>query len=128
MSATQNTEAPTVIVTSLLNTLAVLYDRRRMATIAIDDQIAALQARRIELTGPLDTQIAEAEALVKANVLEIGVTIKAGDYTAVYAKGRTSWDARLLDGYAAAHPEILPFRHVGAPSVSIRPARRDSDG
>jgi hypothetical protein len=127
MSATQNTEAPTVIVTSLLNTLAVLYDRRRMATIAIDDQIAALQARRIELTGPLDTQIAEAEALVKANVLEIGVTIKAGDYTAVYTKGRESVDVRLFKGMLLAHPEYAPMLNVGQPSVSIRPARRDSE-
>ena len=39
---------------------------------------------------------------------------------AIYAAGRASWDTKALEGYAVAHPEILQFKKVGEPSVSIR--------
>ncbi|MCG3145996.1 MAG: hypothetical protein HONDAALG_03775 [Gammaproteobacteria bacterium] len=49
-----------------------------------------------------------------------GATVKGAALSAVYAKGRVSWDNKALEGYAVAHPELLAFRSEGAPSVSIR--------
>ena len=55
-----------------------------------------------------------------AGVFTIGATVKANGLMAVYNKGRVSWDSKLLDGYAVAHPEILAARKEGDPSVTIR--------
>lgn len=60
------------------------------------------------------------ETTVKELVLNAGVTVKGERLQAVYAKGRVSWDAKGLEGYATAVPEIIRFRTEGAPSVSIR--------
>lgn len=57
---------------------------------------------------------------IKAEVIQAGSTVKGSCLQAVYAKGRVSWDTKALDGYAAGHPEIAPFRKEGDPSVSIR--------
>ena len=68
---------------------------------------------------------AAADALtaeIKDEVVALGETVKGSCLMAVYAKGRVSWDDKALEGYAAAHPEIQPFRKVGNPSESIRKA------
>lgn len=85
----------------------------------IKAQLSAIDAEFDPLTEAVNSTIAVIEAEVKAGVLAVGESVK-GDYTAVYTKGRTSWDTKALDGYAAAHPEIEKFKTVGAPSVSIR--------
>lgn len=35
-------------------------------------------------------------------------------------KARVYWDAKALDGYAAAHPEILDFRTEKMPGLTVR--------
>ena len=68
----------------------------------------------------INKSIATLESEIKSDVLALGESVK-GDYLmAVYTKGRVSWDTKLLDGYATAHPEILQFKQIGNPSVSIR--------
>jgi hypothetical protein len=59
---------------------------------------------------------------IKTDVIQSGASVKGANLQAVFSKGRISWDTKALDGYAAAHPEIAPFRKEGAPSVSIRKA------
>ena len=85
----------------------------------IKAQLAAIDAEFNPIAEAITETVATIEADIKAAVLAIGESVK-GDYTAVYAKGRVSWDTKALDGYAAAHPEIEKFRTVGQPSVSIR--------
>ena len=73
-----------------------------------------------------DTQdrITALEVEIRADVLAGKASLK-GDtskWSAVWVKGRTSWDTKALDGYSAAHPEIERFRKVGEPSVTIRSA------
>lgn len=66
---------------------------------------------------------AEIETLtaeIKQEVITGGMTVKGSVIQAVYTKGRVTWDTKSLDGYAAAHPEIVQFRKVGDPSVAIR--------
>ena len=85
-------------------------------------QLAQLNAQRADDLASFDGAIAELTAEVKADVLAHGETVKGAHLMAVWVKGRTSWDSKRLDGYAAAHPEIETFRSVGEPSVTIRSA------
>ena len=58
--------------------------------------------------------------LIKEDVLEHGSTVKGEHIMAVWNKGRESWDNKALNGYAAAHPDVLQLRKKGKPSVTIR--------
>ena len=60
------------------------------------------------------------EADIKADVLKAGASVKGAHLQAVWSKPRVSWDTKALDGYSAAHPELLTFRKEGDPSISIR--------
>ena len=68
----------------------------------------------------LDTNIAALTADIKADVVQGGASVKGAHLQAVYAKGRVSWDSKMLDGLAIAIPEVAKARKEGAPSVSIR--------
>jgi len=57
---------------------------------------------------------------IQDKVAVLGETVAGLTKQAVYTKPRVSWDTKALDGYAAAHPEIVPFKTVGKASVSIR--------
>jgi len=57
---------------------------------------------------------------VSDEVIERAVTVKGKYLMAVYAKPRITWNTEALEGFVAAHPELLQFRKEGSPSVSIR--------
>jgi hypothetical protein len=82
--------------------------------------LADLDAEKATALEELSGGIASLEDEIKANVLANGATVKGAYLMAVYAKGRVSWDQKLLDGFALAHPEIAAARKVGDPSVSFR--------
>lgn len=86
----------------------------------IKKQIADIEAEFAEKSVTVNEKAAEAEAAVKAAILELGSSVKADFLHAVWVKGRVSWDTKSLDGYAVAHPELLGFRKEGDPSVTIR--------
>jgi hypothetical protein len=95
----------------LRNSTIPYYVREKLSEIDAEEQ-TALEAAQ---TG-IDTLTAE----VKAAVIAGAESIKGAHLHAVYAAGRVTWDGKRLDGYAAAHPEVMAFRKVGEPSVSIR--------
>lgn len=68
----------------------------------------------------LENEAAILLSVVKDGTLEAGETIRGDHLMAVYTKGRSSWDGKGLDGFAVAFPDILKFKKVGEPSVSIR--------
>ena len=78
----------------------------------IDDEME-LEVQKV------DTARHMLEVEIKQDVLRLGESV-SGEYAAVYNKGRISWNNEAMEGYAAAHPEVLQFRKVGKPSVSIR--------
>ena len=82
-------------------------------------KLAAIDAEFDPLVGAVNNTISAIESDIKIAVLAAGESIK-GVYTAVFSKGRITWNTKALDGYAAAHPEIERFRKIGNPSVSIR--------
>ena len=89
-------------------------------TAEIKAKIAEIKAEFEPRLEAIDTVTAGLEAEIKTDVITAGATIKSEHLQAVYTKGRITWDTKALDGYAAAHPEIQPFRKEGSPSVSIR--------
>jgi phage host-nuclease inhibitor protein Gam len=86
----------------------------------IKAKIAEIEAEFAPKLDAVAARKAELETAIKQVVIAEGVTVKGDYHQFVYAKGRVSWDTKALDGYAAAHPEILQFKIVGDPSVSVR--------
>lgn len=98
------------------------YDdlRNEILTPEILAQLAEIDAECQTTIGSLNDGMTQLEAEIKAEVIQAGASVKGANLQAVYNKGRVTWDTKALDGYAAGHPEIMPFRKVGDPSVSIR--------
>ncbi len=94
----------------------------RIMTPEIRDQLAEVDAEFDPKIAELNMTLSILEAQIKAQVLEAGRTIKGSLHSFTFSKPRISWDSKGLDGYAAAHPEILQFRKEGSPSVSVRKA------
>jgi len=86
----------------------------------IKAKIAEIEAEFEPKLTAVQERKAELETAIKQVVITEGATVKGDYHQFVYAKGRVSWDTKSLDGYAAAHPEILQFKVVGDPSVSVR--------
>lgn len=84
------------------------------------DQLAELDAEERSTLELQETALATLEAEIKAEVLTIGESVKSDHMTAVYNKGRVTWDSKGLEGYAVAHPEIVAFRKEGDPTISLR--------
>ena len=94
--------------------------RKNILTPEIQAQLAEIEAERAETMKSVAAGIETLREQIKAAVIANGSTVKGSMFQAVYVKGRDSWDTKALDGYAAAHPEIMPFRTTGNPSVTIR--------
>lgn len=73
---------------------------------------------------PLDEELKRLKAAIVSRVKVMGETVEHGNVKATYRGGytRVTWDGKALDGFAAAHPEILTFRKetTTSPSVSIK--------
>lgn len=65
-------------------------------------------------------QIKQTENNIKNAVLERKETFKINGVTAVYNKGRVSWDDKFLKGLATTIPAVLEGRSEGKPYVSIK--------
>ncbi len=83
------------------------------------DALAELEAEYQGKVSAVDSNIEKLKKEITAEVLQVGKSVKGLHLQAVWGKGRTSWDTGALDGYGAAHPEILQFKKVGEPSVTI---------
>ena len=92
----------------------------RVLTPEIKDLLAEIDAEFDPKIAELNQTKAILEAQIKEQVIIAGQTIKGSLHQFVFSKPRVSWDTKLLDGYAMAHPEILHFRKEGNPSVSVR--------
>lgn len=119
-------------IKEMLDQLAALRVQYDAATRELDTTVAtiytpeikalvkAVEAEFADRTRVMNVDIAVLEDQIKRAVITHGATVKGAALSAVYAKGRVSWDNKALEGYAVAHPELLAFRSEGAPSVSIR--------
>ena len=60
------------------------------------------------------------ESDIKTAVLAHGASVQSAGIQAVYISGRVSWNDDALLGYASTHAELMAFRTLGTPSVSLR--------
>ena len=86
----------------------------------IKAQLDEIEAEFTPVFANINTRNQELIDMIKAEVVAAGQTVSGEFHQAVYMKGRTSWGSKSLEGYAAAHPEILQFKTIGSPSVSIK--------
>lgn len=97
------------------------YEAKREEILkTIQAELEALAAEYDPLLASANDRATVLEAEIKSDVITHGLTVKASSLQAVYARGRISWDNKGLDNFAADHPEILKFRKMGEPSVSLR--------
>jgi hypothetical protein len=82
-------------------------------------KIADIDGEFVEQSAPAMDKIADLTNQVKSLVVSEGATVKGDNLMAVYTKGRTSWDGKMLDGMSKLIPQLEQARTVGAPSVSI---------
>jgi hypothetical protein len=114
-----------------LEALYELYARRDVLAMQKQDAIALamkpVQAQIDEINASyanaeqeVSNAIFDTEACVKNDALTVGATIKGSHLMVVWSKGRTSWDAKKLEGMALLIPAINEARKEGEPTVSIR--------
>ncbi len=60
------------------------------------------------------------EKQVKEEVIESGESLKGAFLHAIYAKGRVTWDGKMLEGMMSIIPGLKDARKEGEPSVSLR--------
>lgn len=85
----------------------------------LDDEI---KARTAEHIAPLQEQLDTIKAALASAVVTAGETVKTEYGRVEFVRGgeRVTWDAKALEGYAAAHPEILKFKSVKSVEPSAR--------
>lgn len=94
-------------------------EKRRAIEAVIQADLDALNAEYEPLLAVADAHEQNLTDDIKAAVLAHGQTVKGESLRATYSRGRVAWDGKLLNGYAAAHPEIKEFQTVGEPYVSM---------
>lgn len=94
--------------------------KRAEITAPVAMELADLDTEFQPVIDTVTEQCARLEEAVKTAVIKAGESVKGEWLHAIHMKGRESWNGKALTGYAAAHPEILAFRTVGDPTVSIR--------
>lgn len=104
-----------------IDALNLRYDAEKRTVLApVQKMLDQIESARAEETGELRARADDIEAAIRMEVAQRGESVKGASMSAVYVKGRTTWDGKRLSGYAAAHPEIEQFKNVGEPSVSIK--------
>ena len=86
----------------------------------IKAKLADIDAEFAEKSAAVVEKAAALEAEVRQAVLEYCASVKGTFLQCVWAKGKTTWDTKTLDGYALAHPEINVLRKVGEPTVRLQ--------
>ena len=69
---------------------------------------------------PLEAEIARLEGLLKEGVRTAGKTFFYKGIRVTFARGRVTFDNKALQEYSVANPDIIRFRKVGQPIVSLR--------
>ena len=90
---------------------------------SVQAELDALDEEFAPLLAAAEARIEALREEIKSDVLEYGASVRGTHVQAVYSRGRTTWDTRALDDYAAEHPEVNDFRREGSPSVSLRSVR-----
>jgi len=97
------------------------YEARRLEILkTVQEELDAVEAEFKPALDAATENAAVLEAEIKNDVLLRGESLRGSMVHAIYTRGRVSWDASAMNEYARDHPDVLPFRKEGQPSVSIR--------
>ena len=94
--------------------------RREAVMQRVQPELDALQAEYADRLATTGAEEARVELEARHAAVEYRASFKHAGVHAVYCRGRVSWDAKGLEGYAEAHPGVREFRRVGEPSISMR--------
>ena len=98
------------------------YEAKRNEVLKkVQAELDALETEYQPLLDAAEENAGVLEGEIKNDVLLNGKTVTTELYQAVYVRGRVGWDNEGINKYAEAHPEVLKFRKVGQPSVTLRP-------
>lgn len=86
----------------------------------IKTKLAEIDAEFEPMKEAMTDQIADLENKVRMAASYYGKTVKGQYLTAVWSKGRTSWDDKKLEGLMILLPQLSECRKIGSPSISIR--------
>lgn len=86
----------------------------------VQAELDALASEYQPILDSAEENISTLENEIKTDVLLHGESVASGRYRATFTRGRTSWDTKGMEQYAAAHPEVLKFRKQGQPIVTLR--------
>lgn len=91
-------------------------------TAAARDLRDQIEVERLTHIQPLQAQLDALEAQIGAMICDLAQSAKTDAATVSYVKAsiRTTWDGAQLNGFAAAHPEILKFRRETEVPASVR--------
>jgi hypothetical protein len=106
-----------------------MLDELAALNAAYADAIRPLQAQldklldKIATAAPeLHTAIDDLEQRIKVATLERGATVAGQSLQCIFISGKATWDTKGLEGFAkAVDARILEFKHVGKPSVYLKP-------
>lgn len=97
------------------------YDSRKAEILApIQPQLDDLQAEYAPSLQTVQEGLETLSGMIKANIINLGYSVKHGTVQAVYSNGRVSWDDGALQGFCLSYPKLMQFRSVGNPSVAIK--------
>lgn len=101
------------------------YDELRAKLIPpeLQQELADLEAERTNATASLVSRIGLLEESIKVDTLKLGETVKVtGIGSAVFNKGRVSWETKGLEGLMVAVPQLAQFRKIGDPYITLKGA------
>jgi hypothetical protein len=109
-------------LTFMQDAMRLRYEELRRSLIPpeIQAQLDDIDAEQQTERESIDAGLAKLKAEIQEEVVMAGKTVEGEYYQVVFNKGRTTWDNKKLEGYAAAHPELQNFQTHHEPTVSFR--------
>lgn len=120
-----NGDNVTVIDVNIDDEMYIIHELKR----SMEQELGPMKAQYQELEkvmreimNPYVAQIQECEDRIRSAVLANKTSFDGSYGTAIYTKGydRVTWDDAKLLGFAAVHPEIVPFRKVTLVAPTVR--------
>jgi uncharacterized protein YifE (UPF0438 family) len=95
-------------------------EKRRQILNTVQAELDALDAADAPRLEALDREFTRLQEELKQAVLSRGATFAQGGLKAVFYPGRVTYDAKAMEAYAQAHPEVCQYKKVGKPFVQLR--------
>jgi len=95
-------------------------EKRQSILAKVQAELDALDAAEADRLRALDAEFSRLQEEIRAVVLARGVSYSQGRVKAVYYGGRATYDAKAMEAYALAHPEVNAFKKFSKAFVQLR--------